>query len=302
MLTLEKLMLENPELKVVGYNDVQTPVEAAALILSYFESERERKDFLVRPSMQRGSDDNTYALRNDGRSIGQIAGLFENKHKRELAWAGLDMVMQSISDPTALELEDAAYLMAVAFPASERQGASATKVFLAYAEKLMDSGTLPKLDPVALDMRDLPLDAMFVQTTCLFVHEHLCDRTMPKDDDLTVRAIGLAQRFLKYCPHDDNHALYILNRNASDEQVLTSVPDIQAAWLNSAKRSAGSAFLEDGVTIAPRWEFIREKFNDPKNKDQFIAAALSKEGKLHRWHPRLSPGGGLVPAVEYKPG
>lgn len=301
MLTVEQLRQENPELEIFGYESVETRLQAAALILSYFESERERKSFLNQPVLIRNQDHSSYALHNSGRTIGQVAGLFQ--YKEELAWDAFDMIMQSIKDPKELSLEDVSYLLAVAFPLVKGKGTSAmANAFLGFAESIMDSGKIAAIDPVKVDMRSIPMNANYVQYTCLWLADYLGNPDVLEDEKFVGRSVHLAQRFLKYCPNDDNSALFILDRNANDAQIMAVAPDIQAAWLNSAIKTAGFAFLEDGVTIAPQWEFIREKFEDPKNKDECVAAFLrAKDGVVNEQFPRIYPGGGLVPAVEYKP-
>ncbi len=298
MLTVEQLRQKNPGLDIFGYESTETTEQAAALILYYFESERERQSFLNQPVLIRNQDHSSYALHNSGRTIGEVAGLFQ--YKPDLAWAGFDMIMKSIEDPKALTLEDASYLLAVATPMHEGLETPAmAKVFLEYAETIMDSGTLAPLDPIEVDMRSVPLNVMYVQAACGWLSRYLADPGVVKDENHARRTVQLAQRFLKYCPSDENSALRVLDRNADDVQVRMAAPDIQKAWLNNVVRKAGYAF-PDGK-LNPEWKSSLQKYGNPNNEAEFIAAVLKTESWLRKRHPRIYPGGDLVPAVEYKP-
>lgn len=199
MLTLTQLQTQYPELERVDYSSVSTPLEIAALILRINGNAHEIESLMDNTQWQRGvpaSLSSVFALQEEGR----ITGVFVTNPKN--AWAGLSLVMDSITNPCDLPIEDMAFLLAVATPVSSKYCTpQMADIFLQYAEKLVqeleEASAKPKQGKA---LRTLPSNIVYIQNILAWMDLYLSSKVDTKEADLKNRAIEIARKFEQHLP------------------------------------------------------------------------------------------------------
>ncbi len=203
MLTLEQLQTQHPALKQMDFFSITTitsPEEVAALILHVNRNAHEIEDMMDSPEWCRGASRSAFALQEEG----SITRLFTTNP--DIAWAGLAIVMDSISDPRSLMIEDMAFLLAAATPGSAKHTTPAmAEIFLKYTEKLVRQMELDaKTQKPKKSLRTLPYDIVYVQNALDWLDGYLTNRKKsPEIGALKECAIDVAQRFTQYIPPAD---------------------------------------------------------------------------------------------------